>query len=107
MLQVGCPTPRVGTGSKCGSCKSCEPWFLLWSPFPLVPAVKVLAGQLVSFVPSLPLFPSILLHPLHAAGSPGTALGGFSTSSDTRQGEGHCLRVYQNLTCAPLGSGHT
>lgn len=55
--------------------------------FPLVPAVKVLVGQLVSLFPSLPLFPSIL-HPLHAAGSPGTALGGSSASSDTREGEG-------------------
>jgi len=55
--------------------------------FLLVQAMKVLAGQLVSFFPSLPLFPSIPLHPLYAAGSPGTALGGSSTSSDPRKGK--------------------
>ena len=101
--QVGCPTLRVGTGSKCGSCKSWEPCFLLCSPVPFGTGHEGASWPacfLFSFSPSLPV---------HS--SPPAICSRFSWHCSWRvqyffwptEGEGRCLRVRQNLTCALLG----
>lgn len=98
---------KLNGNSKCWSCKSCEPCFLLCSLVPFGAAKEELAGQLASFSPSLLPFLSTSLHSPFATDSPGAGLGGASTSSHYQGWEGCRLKINQNLICALLGYAHT
>lgn len=92
--QVSYPTSRVGTGSKCGSCKFCDCAALCpgtsWEG----------AVQPLSFSPSLP--PCPCSPPPYAAHCSGTGSVRSSTSPDTWGGERHSFRADPTLNCSAV-----